>query len=148
MQRKREGNTMAIEWFYLAKGRQMGPVTTAELCRLADTGNITPDTLVCRSTTTHVADVRWVRAAKVQGLFSAKHIQAMDASVKIGGEPSDNRNGKRNSVPYGLIFAWIWTILLGYGLFIAADVFPHGPATLYPYNLPILAAGLLVLDRS
>ena len=62
---------MAAEWFYQAKGQQWGPVLSAELRRLADTGILTPDTLVCRATATGMADGRWVRTAKVQGLFQS-----------------------------------------------------------------------------
>ena len=55
---------MAAEWFCQAAGHRYGPITSGELRRLADTGIVTPDTLVRKG-----ADGRWVRAEKVQGLF-------------------------------------------------------------------------------
>ena len=63
---------MAAEWFYQAKGQQWGPVLSAELRRLADTGILTPDTLVCRATATGMADGRWVRTRRSRGFFNLR----------------------------------------------------------------------------
>ena len=60
---------MAAEWFYQAKGQQLGPVAPAELRRLVDTGTVTPHTLVCKAIAADMAGDDWVRAAKVQGLL-------------------------------------------------------------------------------
>ena len=37
---------MAAEWFYLASGRQLGPVSAVELRDLANAGRVARDTLV------------------------------------------------------------------------------------------------------
>ena len=55
---------MAAEWFYQVMGQELGPVGSAELRRLADTGIVEPDMLVRKG----VAG-RWVWAREVQGLF-------------------------------------------------------------------------------
>ncbi|NLE38873.1 MAG: DUF4339 domain-containing protein [Pirellulaceae bacterium] len=55
-----------IEWYYAHDERQFGPVSTAELKRLADRGDLTPGDLVWRQ---GIPD--WVEASQVKGLFHA-----------------------------------------------------------------------------
>ncbi len=38
-----------MDWFYAQDGRQMGPVTESRLNELADSGDVSPDTLVWHS---------------------------------------------------------------------------------------------------
>jgi hypothetical protein len=58
---------MAQQWFYkLADGRDIGPVSSAELKRLADSGQIDPTTPVKQAT-----GERWVAASRITGLFKA-----------------------------------------------------------------------------
>ncbi len=78
---------MAGEWFYQAKGQQLGPVVSAELRRLADTGVVTPDTLVCRATATGMADGRWVCAERVQGIFQRNESPPTEAVRHVEGKP-------------------------------------------------------------
>jgi S1-C subfamily serine protease/Flp pilus assembly protein TadD len=55
---------MAAEWFYRAKGQELGPVDSREVRRLAEAGIVRPDTLVRQGTSG-----RWVHAERVLGLF-------------------------------------------------------------------------------
>jgi hypothetical protein len=56
---------VAQQWFYkLADGRRIGPLSSAELKRLADSGQINPSTLVKQAT-----GERWVAASRVTGLI-------------------------------------------------------------------------------
>jgi hypothetical protein len=53
-----------IEWYYARGAKQMGPVSSVELKRLATTGEILPDDLVWREGLTE-----WAPARSVRGLF-------------------------------------------------------------------------------
>ena len=59
---------MASEWFYQAMGRQIGPVSAADLRNLAQRGTIAADTPVRKA-----PDGTWVVAERVQGLFSVSN---------------------------------------------------------------------------
>jgi len=92
---------MAAECYYRAKGQhplvrwavcrtpQLGPVESAELRRLADTGTVTPDALVRKG-----ADGRWVRADKVQGLFQRSDSPPTVAVRHVEGEPEADQSYK------------------------------------------------------
>jgi hypothetical protein len=56
---------MSQDWYYENGGTRHGPVAPAALKQLADTGDISPDTLVWRS-----GMAQWVRARAVKGLFA------------------------------------------------------------------------------
>ncbi len=56
---------MAIQWFVQHGGKQYGPLTSANLKKLADEGKIVPTTSVRSG-----AEGAWVPASRVQGLFS------------------------------------------------------------------------------
>ncbi|MGQ9661749.1 MAG: DUF975 family protein [Kiritimatiellia bacterium] len=56
-----------MQWYYTKQGQKFGPVDHAELCRLAQQGQITPDDLVWN---TKCGD-KWVRASTVENLFVA-----------------------------------------------------------------------------
>ncbi len=55
-----------MQWHYTNKGQQFGPVDYAELCRLAQQGEITPDDLVWSPT---FGDNKWVPASSVENIF-------------------------------------------------------------------------------
>jgi hypothetical protein len=57
---------MAHEWYYSSKGRKLGPITSATLKQLADTGQLAFTDLVWRQGLTG-----WVPASQVKGLFSS-----------------------------------------------------------------------------
>ncbi len=54
----------AIDWYYARGGKQMGPVPSTELKRLAAAGELTPDDLVWREGLSE-----WAPAGSVRGLF-------------------------------------------------------------------------------
>lgn len=58
---------MAHEWYVQQGGKQYGPLTAANLKKLAAEGKITPATTVRLG-----SEGTWVAAARVQGLFAAK----------------------------------------------------------------------------
>ena len=58
---------MANEWYVQQGGKQYGPLTAANLKKLAAEGKITPATTVRLG-----SEGTWVAAARVQGLFAAK----------------------------------------------------------------------------
>ena len=55
---------MASQWFYEVAGKQVGPVSSAELLALAQRGTVTYDTPVRKG-----LDGNWVLAKRVRGLF-------------------------------------------------------------------------------
>ena len=79
---------MAAEWFYQVRGRQLGPVVPAELRRLADTGIVTPDALVCRATATGTADGHWILAERVQGLFRSSNSPSVPTAFRGNPRPT------------------------------------------------------------
>lgn len=54
------------DWFYAKDNRQLGPVSSSELKRLAESGQLTADDLVWRE-----GLAEWMPADKVKGLFDA-----------------------------------------------------------------------------
>lgn len=66
---------MAANWFAKCGGAQYGPLTSAQLKRLADGGKVLPDSLVRRG-----ESGTWVPAQKVKGLFSASSGAAVGAA--------------------------------------------------------------------
>ena len=68
---------MSAEWYYRAANTEVGPLAPAELRRHALDGDVDPDTPVrCGR------DGRWVRAARVKGLFPTSRISRA-AAVEI-----------------------------------------------------------------
>ena len=59
---------MASEWLYQELGKQIGPISSAELRNLAQRGAITQDTFVRKA-----PDGAWVPAERVQGLFAVSN---------------------------------------------------------------------------
>jgi hypothetical protein len=68
-----------VEWYYARGNQQVGPVSAAELKRLAGGGEIRPDDLVWRDGLTE-----WAPARSVRGLFEeeAKPVVAEEAASK------------------------------------------------------------------
>ncbi|MEN6450758.1 MAG: DUF4339 domain-containing protein [Thermoguttaceae bacterium] len=69
-----------VEWYYARDNKQMGPVSAAELKRLATAGELRPEDLVWREGMTE-----WSLARNVRGLFEeeAKPTAAGGSAVKI-----------------------------------------------------------------
>jgi hypothetical protein len=59
------GNGMADEWHYSIQGNRVGPVGSAELKRLAESGELSPTDLVWKEGLQN-----WVAASNVKGLFA------------------------------------------------------------------------------
>ncbi|MGQ9576817.1 MAG: DUF4339 domain-containing protein [Thermoguttaceae bacterium] len=57
----------AIQWYYWRGGQQFGPVSSAELKRLADQKDLAPEALVWRE-----GMAQWVPARSVRGLFEGE----------------------------------------------------------------------------
>lgn len=58
---------MAGEWYYEREGQQTGPVSAADLKKLAGEGTLTPETLVWKS-----GLKEWTPASRVKGLFPSE----------------------------------------------------------------------------
>jgi len=58
---------MAVEWHYAQAGRRHGPVTLAELEKLAEAGELTPGDFVWRE-----GLPKWVKASSIKGLFPSE----------------------------------------------------------------------------
>jgi GYF domain 2 len=69
--------TKSTEWYYLAAGTEVGPLAGAKLLRYALDGEVDPDTPV-----RHGRYGRWVRAARVKGLFPTTRINRA-AAIQI-----------------------------------------------------------------
>ena len=82
---------MALEWFYQAAGKQVGPISGVELQNLVERGVVIQDTLVWR----HGIE-EWVPAARVRGLFSESGGTTPPKSVSASAPtkpPRTNDNG-------------------------------------------------------
>src|SRR5947209_2161670 len=66
-----EADSMADAWHFTSQGKQMGPVTEAELKRRASLGLLRPTDLVWKD---GMPD--WVRASAVRELFSTDRVNA------------------------------------------------------------------------
>jgi hypothetical protein len=58
---------MSVQWFYQVMGEELGPVSSADLAKQAQSGVITPDTFVRRAD-----DENWHVAQSVSGLFDKR----------------------------------------------------------------------------
>jgi hypothetical protein len=117
--------------FYQVMGQQLGPVSSAERRTRPTAGTVTPDTPVRKG-----ADGARVRAEEAQGLFQAPPRNTIPARSR--------RAAGYGYVPYGLVFAWAWTGLMGYLLLGVCDFGRDGPPSLDPRYWLLVAAGLLV----
>lgn len=80
---------MAAEWFYRTpEGAEVGPVSAADLKRLAERNKLHPDTPIRKG-----GDGRWSAAAKVKGLLG----NAPVASVKADGGRRPARQGESST---------------------------------------------------
>jgi hypothetical protein len=70
----RRDPAMAADWYYRKNGQQLGPLESAELRRLADTGVVTPDDMVWRQ-----GAKQWAKASSVKGLFAEPIAKAADS---------------------------------------------------------------------
>ena len=84
---------MSTQWFVEREGTKEGPITSAQLRRLAESGYIQPETLVWRE---GLPD--WVEARRIPGLFNPERGQGDAGSDDAaGGErqpPSDAKGSK------------------------------------------------------
>ena len=69
---------MAKEWFYQLMGAELGPVSSAELKRKADQGQIEPETLVRAG-----PDGKWLEAARVKGLIDLPPAPPQPAHAEV-----------------------------------------------------------------
>jgi GYF domain 2 len=88
-----------VEWYYARDNRQVGPVSSAELKRLATLGELGPDDLVWREGMTE-----WAAARNVRGLFGEEGGEAAlaaagESAVKVG--DSDSTVGRSPAKPQG-----------------------------------------------
>jgi len=81
---------MAHEWYYSSQGRKLGPISSATLKQLADTGQLALTDLVWRQGLTS-----WVPASQVKGLF----LSPPDLPIS----PSQEVNEQAISQPAGAV---------------------------------------------
>jgi hypothetical protein len=83
---------MASEWFYQVMGEQVGPISSAELRKLAQQGTVSRDTLV-----KNAPDGIWVPAVRVNGLFAvfSKTLLPMPVSAT---KPADSSTATKRIV--------------------------------------------------
>src|SRR5688572_28217881 len=82
---------MADEWYYTEKGQQRGPVTTAELRRMAAASRLSPTDLVWKE-----GLPKWVPAGTTAGLFPEG--QAAGVSVAQADEERPRRRRREREV--------------------------------------------------
>ena len=58
---------MADQWYYAQRGNRSGPVSSAELKQLAESGRLTPEDMIWNDGMSN-----WMRAGSLQGLFLPK----------------------------------------------------------------------------
>ncbi len=102
---------MAVEWHYSRNREKYGPVSSAKLKELADTGQLQPDDLVWRHGMSE-----WALARKVKGLFSESSIPPppprpprTEVPVRVV-VPSESRMAK---VAKWVVIGWSLFCLLG-----------------------------------
>ena len=72
---------MATElWYYTCEGKQMEPVSAAELKQLASSGMLKPTDMVWRE-----GMPKWLRAGSTRGLFGDEAMTATQASAPTRG---------------------------------------------------------------
>lgn len=77
-----------IEWYYAEEDQQVGPVTSSEIKRLAQSGRLKPDDLVWRD-----GMEMWMPARTVQGLFDGKPLAGSKSKPATKeSEAADRRN--------------------------------------------------------
>src|SRR2546421_8359958 len=81
---------MAEIWYYTNDGKQMGPVTTAELKRLAASGSLKPTDLVWKD-----GMPNWVRASSTRDLFSENGTITAPAPEAISSAKTAPRQAER-----------------------------------------------------
>ena len=65
---------MASEWFVKLSDQHIGPFSSQQLKEMAQKGQVTPATSICRGKDGH-PDGRWVPASKAKGLFPDQNLQ-------------------------------------------------------------------------
>jgi hypothetical protein len=88
---------MASGWFYQAMGKQIGPISGAQLRDLAQRGAISPDTLVRKAPGSN-----WVLAERVRGLFSVSN-PSPTSPVGPTPKPATGANARDN----GDVVKWL-----------------------------------------
>jgi hypothetical protein len=83
-----------IQWYYSQHDQMMGPVSSGELRRLAQTGELVPSSLVWRE-----GMGEWAPAAKVRGLFADAASPAPRAFAETAAG-SGNRGNQPHGDPY------------------------------------------------
>ncbi len=68
------------DWYYARDGRQQGPITSAQLRQMAQSGELRPDDLVFKE-----GGTTWIPASSVQGLFPAGGVATRPAVAPGGG---------------------------------------------------------------
>lgn len=126
---------MATEWFYADGGAECGPVSSNELKRMAESGTVSPETLIWKE---GYSD--WVPAKNVQGLFPASPPPSASRSL-----PPPLRNGESGSafdyrILYGLTVAIVilWAVLYSF-------LGSLGGATLVLLGILVVAALFLAI---
>jgi hypothetical protein len=84
---------MSTEWFYRIDEQEHGPVAGKTLKLLAEVGQITPNTLVRKSTSKS-----WNEAHHVKQLFDAHNSQPKIAAPPIIGQSADSQHAKTSPV--------------------------------------------------
>src|SRR4051795_12161894 len=83
------------EWYYTSVGRQLGPVTAAQLKQAAQSGQLTPSDLVWKD---GMPD--WVPATKLKGIFDGAPAQATPvAAAPIAAAPAPATAASHNPTP-------------------------------------------------
>jgi hypothetical protein len=84
---------MASEWFYQVMGKQVGPVSSAELLALAQDGTVAHDTPVRKG-----PDGKWVSAARVKGLSFVTPIAPNGTDGRMESKPQVSDGSAINEV--------------------------------------------------
>jgi hypothetical protein len=86
---------MASEWFYKISKKQVGPISSAELRNLAQSGTISIKTLISKN-----PNGPWVSAEHIKGLFTVSN--ATPPPVPVAGtaemKPADSSNAPKRII--------------------------------------------------
>ena len=84
----------AIDWYFARGNKQMGPLSAADLRRLAAAGELSPDDLIWRE-----GLAEWTKARNVRGLFEEESKPAGGEEIAVqagGGVVPGRRAGRRD----------------------------------------------------
>ena len=85
---------MAVEWYYGHDGKEIGPVSSAELKELAAAGRLHPTDFVWKE-----GMAQWMEASRISGLFDGGSSPRADQSGPLAAAPAQKQPSATSPAP-------------------------------------------------